>query len=454
MSSDLLSIGASGTKAARIALDVTAQNIANASTEGYVRRSTRLQEVSSSGGYNTIGDISLSGVRLDRVVRNADLFRQSEVRRTGADAARAAAEVTGLQNTEAAIEQSGVYAAMVKFEGSLQQLVGDPTSSSLRANVIEDARTMAGTFNIASNALDSAGTGLRFEASDGVTQVNTLAQELARVNLRLARAADSTSDQTSLLDQRDNLMRQLSAYVDVSATINADSTVDVRLGGTGGPVLVQGGTAHTFGMTTVTTATATPTAAAGTISFDVDGVAVAPAGGSLAGRAQALIKLADVHTKLDVIAASMMAAANTAQASGVGLDGNPGQPLFSGTDAATITLALTNADGIATAPAGAGINSRDPANLNALRAALSVSDPTAAMDGLLFDISGTVAGRMVTSSALKTIADAAKVNLAAQAGVDLDQEAVNLVRFQQAFQASGRVMQVAQDMFNTLLGIK
>ena len=454
MSSDLLAIGASGTKAARVALDVTAQNIANAATEGYVRRSAKLQEVSSAGGFNTIGDISLSGVRLDKVVRNADVFRQAEVRRTGADAARAAAEVNGLQNTEAAIEQSGVYESMVKFEGSLQQLVGDPTSSSLRANVIEDARTMAGTFNIASNALDSAGSGLRFEATDGVAQVNTLAQELSRVNLRLARAADSTSDQTSLLDQRDNLMQQLSSYVDVSATINADSTVDIRLGGTGGSVLVQGGTAHTFGMTTVTTATATPTAAAGTISFDVDGGAVAPSGGSLAGKAQALVKLADVHTKLDAIANTMMSAANTAQGNGVGLNGTTGLPLFSGGNAATMTLALTDAGGIATAPANAGVNSRDPANLNALRTALAANDPTSAMDGLLFDISGTVAGRMVTSGALKTIADTAKVNLAAQAGVDLDTEAVNLVRFQQAFQASGRVMQVAQDTFNTLLGIK
>lgn len=452
MSSDLLSIGASGTKAARIALDVTAQNIANAATEGYVRRSTRLQEVSSSSGFNTIGDISLSGVRLERVVRNADLFRQSEVRRTGADAARASAELAGLENTEAAVEQSGVYDAMVRFEGSLQQLVGDPTSSSLRANVIEEARTMAGTFNIAASALESAGTGLRFEAADGVTQVNTLAQELARVNLRLARAADSTSDQTSLLDQRDSLMQQLSGYTDVSATINADATVEVRLGGTTGEVLVQGGTAHTLGMTTVTAATATPTVPAGTISFAVDGVAVAPAGGALAGKAQALVKLADVRTKLDTVANAMMTAVNGAQGNGVSLSGATGLPMFSGGSAATMALALTDGSGIATAPSG--VNSRDPANLNALRAALSSNDPTSAMDALLFDISGTVAGRKVTSGALTTIANTAKVNLAAQAGVDLDQEAVNLVRYQQAFQASGRVMQVAQDTFNTLLGIK
>ncbi|MBU3991069.1 MAG: flagellar hook-associated protein FlgK [Alphaproteobacteria bacterium] len=445
MASDLLSIGRSGALAARVALDVTAQNIANASTSGYVRRSALLAEVSSSGGIGTIGDVSLSGVRLDRVVRNADLFRQAEVRRTGADAARATAEVAGLENTEAAIEQSGVYDAMVKFEGSLQQLVGDPTSSSLRANVIEDARTAASTFNIAATSLDSVGTGLRFEASDGVTQVNTLGQELARVNLRLARAADSSSDQTALLDQRDNLLQKLSGFTDVATTINADATVEVRIGGASGALLVQGGTAQTLGMTT---------AADGTISFDVGGTPTTLTGGALAGKALALVKLADVHTRLDTIANAMMAAVNAAQASGVALDGSAGQPLFSGNSAATMAVALTDGAGIATAPAGAGANSRDPANLDALRSALATSGPTSALDGLLFDISSTVAGRTVTRDALTTIAGSARLSLDAQAGVDLDAEATNLVRYQQAFQASGRVMQAAKDIFDTLLAIR
>ena len=88
MASDLLSIARSGAQAARVALDVTAQNIANAASEGYVRRTVRLEEVASAGGFARIGDISLSGVRLDAVVREADLFRQAEVRRTGADLAR------------------------------------------------------------------------------------------------------------------------------------------------------------------------------------------------------------------------------------------------------------------------------------------------------------------------------------------------------------------------------
>ena len=445
MASVLLSIATSGTKAARLALDVTAQNIANASSEGYVRRSLRLEELASSGGFGRIGDVSLSGVRLGAVVRNADLFRQAEVRRTGADAARGDAEVAGLENIQTAVEQSNVFPSIVKFEASLQQLASDPVDPSLRAAVIEGARTMTRTINIAANSLDAAGTGMRFEAADGVAQVNQLAGELARVNLRLARASDATSDQTALLDQRDMLLDRMSQYADVSTIFNADHSVEVRLGGTSGPQLVIGGTTSPLAMTS---------AANGTISFTLGANPVTLSGGSLTGKALVLVKLADVHTKLDAIAAGIIATVNAAQASGAALDGSAGQPLLTGTDAASMALGFEDGHGIATAPGGAGANSRDPANLTALRNALASANPAGAMDALIFDISGTVAGRAVTRDALGTIAGNARIALDAQSGVNLDQEAANLIRYQQAFQASGRAIQVASNIFDTLLSLR
>jgi flagellar hook-associated protein 1 FlgK len=445
MSSDLLQIGKSGAMAARVALDVTAQNITNASTDGYVRRSVQMQEVSATGGYGQVGDVSLSGVRVGQVVRNADAFRQSEVRRTGSDYARADAEVTGLQNIEDAVEQSGVYDAVVGFEGSLQQLTSDPTDSSLRASVVQSAGTMARTMQIASQSVDQAGQGLQFEANDGVNQVNTLAGELARVNLRLARASDASSDQTSLLDQRDSLLQQLSQYVDVTTTINPDQTVQVKVAGPSGSVLVDGGTATTFGMNTATD---------GTISFTLGGNPVAPTGGSLTGEQLALAKLKDVKAGLDTIAKSVIDTVNSAQASGAALDGSAGTAMFTGTSAADIAVAFSDGSLIATAAAGAGANSRDQSNLASMQSALNTADPAGQMDSLIFDVSSTVQSRTVTRDALKTIADNAKVTLQAQAGVSLDNEAADLLRYQQAFQASGRIMQTAQDTFNAILSIK
>lgn len=443
MASDLLSIAASGARAARGALDVTAQNIANASTDGYVRRSARMEEVAAAGGWNRVGDISLSGVRVAGVHRNADMFRQAEVRRTGSDLARADTELRGLENLEASVEQSGVYDSIVELEGALQQLSTNPTDPSLRAAVLAGADTLARKFNIAVETLDAAGEGLRFEAAGAIDEANVIGGELARVNLRLARAGVGSSDRASLLDQRDALLERMSGVVDISTSFAADGSVTVA---TGGATLVSGGSAAALSMTT--------NAADGTIAFAVGGAAIQPSGGSLAGAALALQAGADVRARLDALADGIARAVNGAQTSGAALDGTPGQPIFGGTGAAGITVVMSDSAGLATAPAGAPPGSLDGSNLAVMRQALDSSGAAKSMNALLFDVSSAVAGRTITRDALDSIAASARISLEQQAGVDLDTEAANLMRFQQAFQASGRAMQVASNIFDTLLQLR
>jgi flagellar hook-associated protein 1 FlgK len=445
MASDLFSIGLSGLRASRAALDLTAQNISNAGTEGYIRRSLRVSEVGSAGTWLAPTDLTLSGVRIDGVTRNADLFRQAEVRRTSSDSARAAEELSGYENIEAALEQSGLFPAMTAFESALQRLESNPVDPALRAGALEDARTVARSFNLASGSLDTLGEGLRFAASAGTQDVNTYAAELARVNLQLTRASAGSSDQTMLLDRRDTLLQQIASQVGISTSYGPDQSVTVRIGGSSGPVLVTAGTTQPFAMTT---------AADGTIGFTLGGSAVALSSGKLAGQAQGLVGVRDSKAELDGIANNLVTAANAAQAGGVALDGSAGQPLFAGSGAGGITLALSSGAGLATAPAGAGAGSRDPANLTALRNALDGAGVTDRIDSLMFGAASATSARRTTADALDSIAGAARLALAEQAGVSLDDEAANLVRFQQAFQASGRVIQVASDLFDTLLAIR
>src|SRR5690606_33590030 len=271
MASDLLSIAQSGARAARAALDVTAQNIANAASDGYVRRSASMQEVSAAGGLLRTGDISLSGVRISGIDRNADMFRQAEVRRTHSDAARATAELRGLENIESAVEQADIFSAIVEFEGSLRQLGSDPIDPALRA------ATMANKFNIAAESLNAVAEGAQFEAGAAVDQANVLTSELARINVRLARAGPGSSDRASLLDQRDLMLERLSGVTNISTSFATDGSVAVRLGGSSGPTMVEGGDARPLTMAVDGTD--------GTLSFALDGNPVSPAGGSLAGHA-------------------------------------------------------------------------------------------------------------------------------------------------------------------------
>ncbi len=444
MASDLLSIAASGARAARSALDVTAQNIANASSDGYVRRSLRIEEVSASGGAGRIGDISLSGARVAEIRRNADAFLQGEVRRTSGDLQRANVELSGLQNMESALEQSGVFTAIVEFEAVLQQLSSDPVDPSRRAAVVAEASTLANKFNITASGFDAVGDGLRFDAEAEVNDANIIGAELARVNLRLTRAGSGSSDRAALLDQRDQLLERLGGFSSLTTSFAADGTVAVSLGSNPPRSFVQGGTAGTL---------TSATAADGTLSFAVDGQAMTPGSGSLEGASLALTELASLRQRLDTVAAGIADTVNNAQAAGVALDGTQGQPIFAGTTAGTLRVVMTGGEGLATAPAGAAAGSRDDSNLNALRQSLTALDPAQQLNGVLFDVSSKVAGRAVTQSALDTIATSARISLEQQSGVDLDTEAANLIRFQQAFQASGRAMQAASDIFDTLLGI-
>ena len=446
MASDLLSIAQSGARAARAALDVTAQNIANAASDGYVRRSASMQEVSAAGGLLRTGDISLSGVRISGIDRNADMFRQAEVRRTHSDAARATAELRGLENIESAVEQADIFSAIVEFEGSLRQLGSDPIDPALRAAPVAAAETMANKFNIAAESLNAVAEGAQFEAGAAVDQANVLTSELARINVRLARAGPGSSDRASLLDQRDLMLERLSGVTNISTSFAPDGSVAVRLGGSSGPTMVEGGDARPLTMAVDGTD--------GTLSFALDGNPVSPAGGSLAGHALVLQEVDTVRGKLDALASTIASTVNDAQEAGAALNGSDGVAMFTGTTAATLQIAFRDGNLIATAPLGSLPASRNAANLTNLRAELQNEGGAEQMNGVLFDISSRVAGHKVTTEALDAIASSARISLEQQSGVDLDTEAANLIRFQQAFQASGRAMQVASDIFQSLLAIR
>lgn len=441
MPSNLLNIGASGAMAARRALDLTAQNIANAGNPDYARRTLSMAEVASKSGIGIEPGNVLSGVRPDRVMRSDSMFLQNEARRTGSDLSRAEAELAGLSNAENAVEQAGIYGAVVDFEASLARLQADPLGSALRTAVLEDARALAQGFSIATQGLDAVEQGAQQSADAGVDKVNLLAAELARTNSGIARARDGSSDMAALYDRRDALLRDLTDLTGGTTTFDDRGRATLTLGG---EVLVTGAQANTF---------ASSTNPDGSLAFSVDGNAAALTSGSLLGQSQALQAVGGLRTQLDDLAAEVITLTNTAQANGAALDGSAGQPFFSGSGAGDIALALTSGAQIATAPAGSPANSRDTSNLQALRDALANGGPAQSADALLFGLSSAIDARSVTRDALRTIADSAGAALQAETGVDLDQEATNLLRYQQAFQANGKVIQAAADIFDTVLGL-
>jgi flagellar hook-associated protein 1 FlgK len=216
------------------------------------------------------------------------------------------------------------------------------------------------------------------------------------------------------------------------------------MGGTSGPVLVSGNTANTLAMSQDAT---------GAISYTVGSSALTLSGGSLAGNQQAMTAAISTGSTLDTIANSLSSTVNSAQTNGAAQDGSAGQAMFSGSGAAGITLALTSGSQIATAPSGSAANSTDGSNLNSLISSLKSVDVAGQANNLILQTSTAVAGNTTTRDALDLIYTNAQNAMSAQSGVSLDVEAANLVRYQQAYQASGKVIQVAQTLFNQLLQI-
>ena len=441
----LIQIGKAGTIAARRALETTAQNIANADNPTYTRRTLVQGELVATGTIGGFSSTALSGVRIEQIARIDATYLQNEARRTNSDFTRVDAEFSGLRAAEAAIEQSGLFGSVVEFEATLAGLASDPLDGALRSAALEAARTLTETFGVAERTLAAAGDQLRFEAGAEVDAVNIAAAELARINTQIIRTEPGSGARAALLDQRDARLTDLSDAMGISVDYAPDGSVAVRIGDGSGPLLVSGNSNAQLAL---------DPQADGTIRFVLDASAVTIGNGGLAGRAAALVAQRDAGAQLDALAAQLIQIGNDAQAAGVAADGSPGQPLFSGSDAGSIDIALSSASGLATAPAGAPANSRDTANLDALRAALADNGPAAGTDRLLFDLSSRVNAKDISREALDVVAQTAQTALVAQTGVDLDAEAVNLVRFQQAFQASGRVIQAANDIFDTILGIR
>ena len=388
---------------------------------------------------------SLGGVKPGIIDRAESSLVQRQARESSSAQAAADAEFLAMKEAESALETSGVYTGLVDFEAALTRLQNNPTEPALRLSALEAGRKMAGNFRIANGTLANARSLVQAETSAKTLTVNEVAGELAKINADLVGARDGTAGRAALLDARDKALRNLAMEFGISPTINPNGTADVVLNGTPPLALVTGGAAQTL---------ATTFAADGSVSFAVGGTAFVPAGGAMAGRASGLAGMAGLQASLDSLADSAIALSNTAQASGVGNDGSPGQPIFAGTGASSITMVLASADGLATAPAGAPAGSRDTTNLAALIDALGdASGPITGTDSLLLGLSSRVSALETRRDGLGVVAASAEAELLRAPGVDLDTEAANLVRLQQAFEANSRVIQVAAQLFDTILDL-
>lgn len=240
----IIGTGLSGLRASQAALSTTGNNVTNANTEGYSRQRVDLSASPSQFiGAGYLGQ----GVTIDNIRRVTDQYLVSQVRLDQS----IFSEVDKLRENVAQIDSlladatTGLAPAMSAFFGALQSAGDDPSSIPERQLLLTQADGLVNRFNVLYNRLDAQKSGVEQDIRAQVDRMNTIAGGLARLNLAISSSVGNADGKlpNDLLDQRDQLVRELSEIVSVTVIPGADEQVNILVGN--GQALVIGNRSST-----------------------------------------------------------------------------------------------------------------------------------------------------------------------------------------------------------------
>lgn len=236
--SDVLSIGLSGTLASERALATSSHNIANANTEGFSRQrvqvDTRQPQLAGIGALGT-------GVKVNNVKRIHDEFVSAEMRSNAsiASSLQSNYEFTSQIDNMLADPNAGLAPTIHAFFNSINSVANDPSSQSARQVMIGEANALNERFAYLDNRFESLEKGTNETLKSHVKEVNDLAKGIADINWKIVLAKEVTQGEPSdLLDQRERLLHQLSEKVVVRSNEQEDGALNVFIGN--GQTLVLG----------------------------------------------------------------------------------------------------------------------------------------------------------------------------------------------------------------------
>jgi flagellar hook-associated protein 1 FlgK len=466
-----LNIALSAVQAEQRSLDTTSHNIANASTVGYSRQVSELAAKPGLGALSVWGMIIPGqigqGVEVADVTRIRDMFNDNNLRANYATQGEANVRQAAWQDIESALPEpgsNGLQAAMSGFWSAVQNVSTNPEDTGARQALAQSAQALGLSFQTASQALTAQRSDVDQQANAMIDQVNADAKQIANLNTAIAKLQAVGQNPNDLLDQRDNLVDELSSLGNTTTTPGANGVVTVKFGGV---VIVDPSTATGLPPTMPTRTTfntgypATPSVAAGLT------------GGQLKGLLDAYsttlnpASAGSIPAKLDQLAISIHDAVNAQHAAGYDKTGTAGGLFFAGT---TITGAaglainpaiISNPSLIAASSTAAGAPG-DSSNMLALFGIRSAAAPTGSTLGSSFDdfYGGMVSGMGLAAQTANrdvdtsdTVVNTLEDRRSQVSGVSLDEEMTNLVKFQHAYSAAGRAMSTLNDMLDTLVNL-
>jgi flagellar hook-associated protein 1 FlgK len=410
------------------ALDVTGHNVANANTPGYSRqeavlRATQPWTIPANSVITGAGAQLGTGVDVSAIRRIRDAFLDVQYRAQATALGDAAARATSLDQAELAFAEptdDGLAAQLGKFWSAWSDVANAPENAGARAALVTTAQTLTNTFHTIHAQLTTVATQAQaeYDAIAGPAgDVAAWAQELAGLNTSIGDAVFRGQSPNDLMDRRDQLIDQLASLAQVSVTDAGDGRVQIDFGGV---TLVD------------------PTATGG---YTWPQTLTTPGGklGALADLASATGPALTYRAQLDAVAADLVAAVN-------GL--HSATPFFdaSGVTADAIAVVAT----AATVQTGSGTAVGENGVAQAI-AQLRGGTTDQLYQALVARIGTDVRANERAESTATTLRDAVEDRRQSVAGVSLDEEMSNLIRFQRGYQASARTMTTLDDLLDTLI---
>jgi flagellar hook-associated protein 1 FlgK len=429
-------------------MDTAGHNIANASTKGYSRQEVSLVasdalQIPAGGIVGGSGAHIGSGVDIQSYRRVRDQFVDLQYRAQNTNLQEWAARTKTLDRAELALNEpgeNGLNEQLARFWDSWSQLAGDAKNASLKQNVAETAGSLAGAFQTLHDQIELTRDQAAAEyadlarpagAGDPGGEIAQIAREVAELNDSIRRFVTAGDIPNDLLDRRDLLLDDLSEFGQISVVAQPDGMLDVSF-----VDKVSSGSTYSI-----------VTGAASTWAGPPAGDAWSP-GGRLGGLLEASRPggtLDQYIGDLNTIATNLANAVNAVYPTGDFFQiGTPASqtldvnPLLAGNP--SLIVGGTGNDG-----------SSDVA-----RAIAAIqNNPSSGVDGayqaFVSKIGAHVRESIRQEANSQALTDAVENRRQSVAGVSMDEEMSNLVRFQRAYQASSRAMSTMDEMLDVLI---
>lgn len=449
-------IALSGLNAAQTALDTVSQNISNASTPGYLREQVNLSALvdQSSGAGN--------GVMVNSIGQVSSGFQNQVLQSASAQNSYATSLsqvlVSG-QNFLNEPSSSGISEQLANFWSAFDTVANSPNQLAPRQQLVSDAQSLSNTFNQLSESMTTLYNSTVNSVATTVTAANSQIAQVAELNAQIQQAGSTSSN--ALKDQQNQLVNKLSSSFGVTVQTQSDGTVNLLLGGV---MLVQGNVATSL---KIKAPTAPPMPGPDQVSIvaSSSGSSVPVTRGSVGGLLQSLNQnLPSYSASFDSVASSLASTVNFQLAKGYSYPGDgttpaAGTPLFTfgGNGASTaLNLGVSSAmvsDPFTMAAAGNppggnndGTNAQATAELSNL-----VTGPDALWRSTVgqFGLDASNAAALVSSTS--TSYQSAYQAQQAVSGVSTNTELVNMLNYQQGYQAAAKVISTISTTVQSLL---